>query len=314
MSPELGAVVARQLAAPCPPEARAFAEQLAREAGARAALFYGSVLRTGDLDGVLDFYLLADEAKGGGLRGWLSRRIWPDVSYRHGEIGGRVLRAKVATMALPTFARAAAGGSLDTTIWTRFVQPSALAYAADAAAAEAVRKAIAAACETAAAYAAALGPASGRAADYWQALFRQTYIAELRVEKPGREREIIGFDPDRYEALLPLAWASGGIAFAATDGVLQPSLSADENRRLRQAWSQRARAGKALNVVRLVKAAFTFEGAARYAAWKIERHTGVVVPLTPWRERHPVLAAPGVAWRLWRARRRMSAGRQPDAR
>ncbi|HEY9233936.1 MAG TPA: hypothetical protein VIP08_02790, partial [Phenylobacterium sp.] len=61
--------------------------------------------------------------------------------------------------------------------------------------------------------------------------------------------------------------------------------------------------GKPLNVTRLIKAAFTFEGAARYAAWKIERHTGLPVPLTPWRERHVILAAPGMAWRLWQARR-----------
>ena len=52
---------------------------------------------------------------------------------------------------------------------------------------------------------------------------------------------------------------------------------------------------KPLNVLRLLKASSTFEGAARYAAWKIERHTGVAVDVTPWRERHPVLAAPGVA-------------------
>jgi hypothetical protein len=300
---ELRAFVTRQLQAPCPPEARAFAEQLAREAGARAALFYGSVLRTGDLDGVLDFYLLTDDRHEGGLRGWLSERIWPDVSYRQSEVEGSMLRAKVATLSLSTFRRAAADGSLDTTIWTRFVQPSALAYTTDSAVAAEVTDAVAAACETAAAYAAALGPPRGSAADHWQALFRHTYSAELRVEKPGREREIIGFDPTRYDVLLPLAWASRGIAFTASDGMLEPNLSAGEARRLRRAWRRRAGAGKLLNATRLVKAAFTFEGAARYAAWKIERHTGVVVPLTPWRERHPILAAPGVAWRLWRARR-----------
>ena len=65
--------------------------------------------------------------------------------------------------------------------------------------------------------------------------------------------------------------------------------------------------GKSLNVARLIKAAFTFEGAARYAAWKIERHTGVAVPLTPWREKHPVLAAPGVLWDLWRAQKARKA-------
>jgi len=51
-----------------------------------------------------------------------------------------------------------------------------------------------------------------------------------------------------------------------------------------------------------VRAAGTFDGAARYAAWKIERHTGVAVEVTPFRERHPLLAAPGVLWRIWRGR------------
>ena len=61
-------------------------------------------------------------------------------------------------------------------------------------------------------------------------------------------------------------------------------------------------AGKPLNLLRLAKASTTFDGAATYAAWKIERHTGVAIEVTPWRERHPLLAAPGVLWRVWRAR------------
>lgn len=304
MNQDLGGFVERQLAVPCPPAARAFAEALAQETGARAALFYGSILRTGDLDGVLDFYLLTDDERRTGLRGWVARRLWPDVSYREMEIGGRTLRAKIATMPLSTFGKAAAGGYLDTTIWTRFVQPCALPFAADAASAEAVKAAVCAAAETAARYAAALGPERGSAEDYWQALFRHTYAAELRVEKPGREREIIGFDPARWAELLPLAWRSAGVAFEASGEALRPQLTDAERRRLRQAWSRRAAIGKPLNAARLVKAASTFEGAARYAAWKIARHTGVVVPVTPWRERHPILAAPGAAWRIWRGRRR----------
>jgi hypothetical protein len=308
-SADLAAFVARQLQAPCPPAAFAFAEALVRETQARAALFYGSILRTGDLDGVLDFYLLTDDERRTGWRGWIARRLWPDVSYREMEIGGRVLRAKIATMPLSTFGRAAADGYLDTTIWTRFVQPCALAFAADPASAEAVKAAIGAASETASRYAAALGPASGQALDYWQALFRHTYAAELRVEKPGREREITGFDPARYEQLLPLAWRSAGVAFEASGKDLRPRLPDAERRRLRKAWRRREAFGKPLNAARLVKAATTFEGATRYAAWKIQRHTGVVVPVTPWRERHPILAAPGAAWRIWRGRRRARGAR-----
>ncbi len=69
-----------------------------------------------------------------------------------------------------------------------------------------------------------------------------------------------------------------------------------------RAWRLRRRAGKPINIARLMRAAFTFDGAARYGAWKIERHTGIAVPLSPWAERHPILAAPCVLWRVWRAR------------
>ena len=73
---------------------------IARFAGAEAVLFYGSNLRTGSLDGVLDFYVL--------LPGKERARIWPEVSYREREeAGGTKLRAKIATMALSTFAAAA---------------------------------------------------------------------------------------------------------------------------------------------------------------------------------------------------------------
>lgn len=62
--------------------------------------------------------------------------------------------------------------------------------------------------------------------------------------------------------------------------------------------------GKWLNVVRLIRATATFEGGVRYAAWKVERHTGVPVKVTPLREKYPLLAAPAFAWHVWQVRRR----------
>lgn len=309
MSPELVAFVRRELEAPVPEPVRQAAEMLMGARGGCAALFYGSILRTGDLSGVLDFYLLTAGPHRRGPRGWIERRLWPEVGYHQLAIGDEILRAKVATLPLATFRRAAEGRALDTTIWARFVQPAALVRAADRAVAETVAEAVAAACETAGRYAAALGPAAGPARAYWTALFRRTYAAELRVEKPGREGQILGFDPARYDRLLPLAWASAALPFEAAGGELRPRPPAGLRRRLRRAWRRREMLGKPLNVARLIKATFTFEGAARYAAWKIERHTGVRIAVTPWRERHPLLAAPGVAWRLWRAK-----ARQPEAR
>jgi hypothetical protein len=60
----------------------------------------------------------------------------------------------------------------------------------------------------------------------------------------------------------------------------------------------RRRLGKPLNIARLLKAAFTFDGAMDYALWKVERHSGVRPEATAWQRRHPLLAAPGLYRRL----------------
>ncbi len=291
----LAARIAARCAAPVDPAVAQFAARLSAESDALAVLFYGSNLRTGSLEGVLDYYVL--------LPGAPREKIWPRVSYREWEHGGHVLRAKIATMALATFAAAARGESRDTTIWARFVQPSALVWQRDAHCAEQVIAALGDAAQTAARLAAVLGPPQGPAGDYWRALFRATYQAEFRVERPGREDSILAVNAEHFDGLLPLALAAQGIEFTQQAELLSPRLSPARRARILRWWATRRRLGKPLNLLRLLKASTTFDGAARYAAWKIERHTGVPVQLTPWRERHPVLAAPAVLWQIWRARR-----------
>jgi hypothetical protein len=308
MTGAVASLVGAELLAPVPPQAAAFATRLLdRFDTPLAVLFYGSILRTGDLDGVMDFYVLTQRVRPG-LRGLATTLLWPDVSYHELELDGQVLRAKVATMTLAQFHKATRGEGIDTTIWARFVQPAGLVWSADPEVADQVVEAVADAARTAARYAAALGPPEGPPEAYWSALFQETYAAEFRVEKGGRERSILGFDVDRYRRLLVACWREAGVLDLEADGSIQPALSAEDRQRIQAAWRLRRRMGRPLNYARLVKAAFTFEGAARYAAWKIERHTGMPVALTPWRERHPVLAAPGVLWRLWRARRAQGGG------
>ena len=299
MSDAFAARLGAALDRPVDPAIAAFARELGEAAGARAVLFYGSNLRTGSLDGVLDFYVLLPGARETGL--------WPRVSYREKVAGEVVLRAKIATMALATFAEAARGNTLDTTIWARFVQPSAVAWVGDGEAGTVVIGALAAAAGTAARLAAAVGPRRGLEEDFWRALFRATYRAELRFELPGREEAILAANRAHFEGLLPLALVEAGIAFEQDRATLVPRLDPAERERILAWWRKRRRLGKPLKLVRLARATATFDGAARYAAWKVERHTGIPVELTPWRERHPLLAAPGAAWRFWRDRRRRGA-------
>lgn len=295
MSRDLAACVGAALSRQVNPAVAAFAARLAGEADAQAVLFYGSNLRTGELDGVIDYYVLTGGPAETGL--------WPRVSYREWDHEGRILRAKIATMTLAKFAAACRGESRDTTIWARFVQPSALVWARDQAAREAVAGALQHAARTAARLAVALGPASGTEREYWGALFRQTYKAELRVEKPGRENSILDLNPAHFAGLLPAALAADGTRFAVEGEGLVPDMPHFQRRAILSWWARRRRLGKLLNVARLVRATRTFEGAGRYAAWKVERHTGVKVEVTPWREAHPILSAPAVLWKVWRAKR-----------
>ncbi len=288
----VGAALSREV----DPAVLAFAARLAREGDARAVLFYGSNLRTGSREGVLDFYVLT--------AGEPEKGLWPTVSYREWDHEGETLRAKIATMTMAKFAQAARGETIDTTIWARFVQPSALVWQADEIARQNILAAIAAAAVTAARLAVALGPDSGTEADFWRALFRATYRAELRVEKPGREDSILALNPEHFDGLLPAALEAGGIPYGRDGNELTPRITSGERKQVQRWWAKRRRMGKPLNIARLVRATRTFDGAGRYAAWKIERHTGVPVKVTPWREKHPILASPAVALQLWRAKRK----------
>ncbi|RGP41972.1 hypothetical protein BPTFM16_02282 [Altererythrobacter insulae] len=273
-----------------------FAARLAEEAGALSVLFYGSNLRTGSLEGVLDYYVL--------LPGPQRERIWPRVSYREWSYDGHTLRAKIATMSLVQFAEAAAGNSRDTTIWARFVQPSALVWFRDEQAKLKTLDALGQAAQTAARLAVALGPETGTADDFWRALFQATYKAEFRVEKAGREDSILAVNAEHFDGLLPLALSAQNISYAEQGKQITPHLSNSDRRKTLAWWKRRRRLGKPLNIMRLLKASTTFDGAARYAAWKVERHTGVPIEVTPWREKHPVLAAPAVLLKVWREQKK----------
>ncbi len=297
----LKALVTEELRRPARSSIVAAARQLGQKLDGQAVLFYGSALRTGDLDGVLDFYVLRADRPGAQP---LPDFLWPHVSYHELDMDGQIIRAKVATMPLGTFEAAATGDRIDTTIWARFSQPTRLLVAASPETADRVAEAVCAAIRAATRFAAALGPASGPTEDYWLALFRETYGAEFRVETKSRADLILERDPDYYRDAMLFAWRELGLIGPNASGRLTPMLGLQQRKALQSRWKRRRIAGRPLNILRLIKAAWTFEGATRYALWKIERHSGIAIALTPWRERHPVLAAPGVLFQLWRAGKR----------
>lgn len=309
MSEELRALIGDELGRDMPPAAIALAERLAARAGGHAAavLFYGSALRDSALDGVLDFYVLLDNCAdwpGSRLAAVANRLLPPNVGYLEEEVeevDGRPLRAKYAVLSLAQFRRAMSVERIDTTLWARFSQPCACLLARSDADRAEVRDAVGDAVIAAATWAAALGPLRGDAAGFWRALYTRTYAAELRVERTSRGADLLAHDAPRFARLLPLAWQAGGIAYAeSADGQFEPALGADERATAEKRWRLRQRLGRPLNLLRLLKAALTFDNATDYVAWKVERHSGYRIEPTAFQRRHPLLSAPGIYWRLRR--------------
>jgi hypothetical protein len=243
----------------------------AQHPGARAVLFYGSCLREQQLDGLmLDFYLIVDDYRRAYAARWMgiANRLIPPNVFPFAANG---LSAKYAVLSEADFDRLNGPETRNVSVWARFAQPSRLVWQADAAAGDAAVAAVARAAPT---LLAAAGSRAGEAPlDWWRRAFALTYSAELRAERQSRAQSVVDADPARYAAF------SDAAAAAIPPGTRSGG------------WARRRLEGKLLSVVRLAKAAFTFAGGIDYLAWKINRHAGTQIAITPWQRRHPLLAA-----------------------
>jgi hypothetical protein len=275
MRPEsaLTALVREELSQPVQPQVGEMAAAIAAlyPGAARAVLFYGSCLREQQLDGLmLDFYLIVSDYRAAYRKRWLAsaNRIIPPNVFPF-EHGGQA--AKYAVLSESDFHRLCGPETRNVSVWARFAQPSRLVWSADAAAAD---RAVAAVSRAAPTLLAAAESRDGEAPlDWWRRAFALTYSVELRAERSNRAASVVDADPDRYRRFSIAAMAA--IPIGARGG----------------GWTRRRIEGKLLSVVRLAKAAFTFAGGIDYLAWKINRHAGTQIAITPWQRRHPLLAA-----------------------
>jgi hypothetical protein len=286
-------LVAAELAVPVDPRVGAMAAAIAGRYGpaARAILFYGSCLRSRELDGqMLDFYLIVSSYREAYGRSWLApanRLIPPNVfPFEHDG-----LAAKYAVLSEADLARECSPEARSVSVWARFAQPSRLIWAADEASRERTVAAVAEAAPTL--FRLTLPMLDGRAAsdplDIWRRGFSLTYGAELRAERETRSASIVDSDTARYRR-----FAHAALAEIAGNGVdVPPSL-------MRRRWRRMQRKGKALSVLRLVKASGTFAGGIDYLAWKINRHAGTAIAVRPWQRRWPLLGAVTLLPRLLR--------------
>ena len=304
MNPSLEGTIERHLAARAPDSVVALGASLRARFGthAQAVLFYGSCRRAGDdAGGIVDLYVLVDDyraAYGRLLPALANRVLAPNVYYLETPFAGRIARAKYAVVSLDQFERGTARW-FHPYLWGRFAQPCGLLFAVDATVRRRVVRALGTAVATFAARVGPRLPAEFDAEALWTRGLLLTYAAELRSERPEKIR---GLYTDAAAELEALALAlAGEQAWTITRaGRFRNPATRGDRWSSAGGWALRRWQGKALSVLRLLKASFTFDGGLPYLAWKIERHSGVKIQITPFMRRHPRLGAIGALWRTWR--------------
>jgi hypothetical protein len=138
--------------------------------------------------------------------------------------------------------------------------------------------------------------------EIWRRGLTLTYGVELRPEAADRPDILARADADYLERATGAASeAIADLALPADAGAWRLIATDAERRVCRRRWRLRRLQGPAVSILRWMKAAFTFSGGVDYAAWKIERHTGVRIEITDRLRRHPLVYGWPVLWKLWRS-------------
>ena len=273
----------------------------------RAVLFYGSCLRRGDVhEGLADLYLLVDDYRSAfksPVLAFFNRLLPPNVFYLEVPWQGHQLRAKYAVLSLEDF-RKGTTSWFHSYIWGRFAQRCGIVYVSDDSVTRQVREALASAVLTFVTRTLPQTESPFTARDLWVRGLSLSYRAELRTEQPGVAARLFDADPDYYQRITDVALGSVASIHPVKAGAAPPSYQALiplRSRRLNRAgWFIRALQGKLLSVLRLLKGFFTFKGGVDYIQWKIERHSGARVDVSPGLKRIPPLALVVIFWRLYR--------------
>jgi len=272
------------------PAAKAFAAHLADHYGPATAgvIFYGSCLRQNtDMGLLLDFYVLVDsytKALHHVVSAAGARLLPPNVYYHEMSFEGRTLRAKVAVIAVGQFLHGLGPETFASSLWARFAQPALILHARNEELRRRLVDALGMAVTTMIMRTRPLMANIFTARDLWVRAFKETYAAELRPERDSKSAELVDMDLARYTELTAAV-----LGARDASGLYRDLASPAQRQRANIAWRLRRIQGKTLNALRLIKAAFTFQGGLDYAVWKIERHSGIKVELTAADRKWPVI-------------------------
>lgn len=271
-----------------------------------AVMLYGSCLHSDiSLDeGIVDLYVIVDDYQKAYPKRYLANfNAWlpPNVFYLEVPHQDRTLRAKYAVISTKDFERGAQFW-FHPYIWARFAQPSRLLYCRDDSVRERIYMALSHSVVTflksgVAAFEAGIWDVE----EIWARCLTLTYAAELRAEKETRAHHLAQANLDALTRLTEVAAPMlQGILEKQENGKYLCLTSPKTQQQALRRWRLRRWQGRMLSILRLAKATFTFSNSVEYAAWKIKRHTGVSVEITPMLRRHPILWGLKVARQLLR--------------
>ncbi len=301
--PDLEGLVRAELFRKPPPPAEQLACEILRRHGSTvvAVLFYGSCLRGGTSEGVLDFYVLVDSYRAAyrsRALAWANAVLPPNVFYLEIATDLGTLRSKYAVISARDFERGSLAKGLRPSIWARFCQPSLAVWTRDGAARDALAGWVATATLTAVTHTLRLLPLSdGRyrftPEEFWQRLLHETYAWELRTEAPETIQSLYEADPTRYEracrAALGRLGADGRLRWTEGDGSIDVHPVAGRGVEPQRRSSLRRPLAKLVYLAQLLKSVATFGDWLPYALWKLERHTGTRIVPNERQRRHPLL-------------------------
>ncbi|MDH5564820.1 MAG: hypothetical protein OEY91_14510 [Nitrospirota bacterium] len=309
-SPTVLEIVGQPSAQPIPLSIQAAGNFLAKKYGqaVQGILLYGSCLRAGtDQDGLVDCYVIVDHYTSVYPSLWLAvlnRWLPPNVFYGEVNLEERVVRMKYAVLSLEDFERSVTPQWFHSYFWGRFAQPTAVMACPSQAMGQRIISGLRRAVLTFLGNVLPQLPQKFSAKDAWSIGLALSYGAELRAESKGRTTTLWESNQSYYEQV---AHAAFSVHFPKVKVIeengktlyeIEPSWWNKTKNRI--GWIVRKGQGKLLSILRLMKAAYTFQGGADYLIWKIERHSGVKVELTPAQRKHPIWAGITIFWRLYR--------------
>ena len=301
--------VAQQCAGAAPESCSLVTGALEESYGAalQGILFYGSCSRGESMeDGVADVFVIIDSYRNAYPRrylAWLNACLPPNVLYREIPTGGAPLRLKLALISMTDFRDGIRRG-FHSYLWGRFAQPARILYARTGAVRREFEELMAHSVLTL--LRTTLPTLQGKISDVetiWTNALSLSYSTEFRAEPDSKAAQLARHNQAAYTALLDAALPALDTVLRREDDNSYRSLAdAGTTRRARRQWRRRRRLGHFLWVLRLLKAALTFSNGVDYAAWKIGRHSGVEIEVTPRLRRYPLLFGWGAFLKLVKQR------------